>query len=138
MFFIFLLDGGPDHDELGYFERAVWNLSFFLNLLWLWYKNSTSKNLYLEKGCIISIHFVWSRPRISMTEEVGVGRGRQVWCGGGECGRCMMESSIVLYHSLSPIPNTLYRCIRLYIKNQYGRVGRVSSLREYPEITEPI
>jgi len=39
----------------------------------------------------------------------------------------VMTSSIVLYHSLSPIPNTLYRCIRLYIKNQHGRVGFVPS-----------
>jgi hypothetical protein len=45
---------------------------------------------------------------------------------------------IQLYHSVSPIPNTLYRCIRLYIKNQHGRVGRVLSLQDYPEITEPI
>jgi hypothetical protein len=37
----------------------------------------------------------------------------------------VMVSSIMLYHSLSPIPNTLYRCIRLHIKNQHGRVGRV-------------
>jgi hypothetical protein len=39
------------------------------------------------KGCIISIHFVWSRPRKSVTESVGVGRGRQVWYRWGECGR---------------------------------------------------
>jgi hypothetical protein len=32
-------------------------------------------------------------------------------------------SPFALYHFLSPIPNTLYRCIRLYIKNQHGRVG---------------
>jgi hypothetical protein len=37
----------------------------------------------------------------------------------------VMTSPMTLYHSLSPIPNTLYRCIRLYIKNQHGRVGRV-------------
>jgi hypothetical protein len=55
---------------------------------------------------------------------------------GSSCRRCdeptrhflryhVMASPITLYHSLSPIPNTLYRCIRLYIKNQHGRVGRV-------------
>jgi hypothetical protein len=37
----------------------------------------------------------------------------------------VMTSPITLYHTLSPIPNTLYRCIRLYTKNQHGRVGRV-------------
>ena len=37
----------------------------------------------------------------------------------------IVVSPITLYHSLSPIPNTLYRCIRLYSKNQHGRVGRV-------------
>jgi hypothetical protein len=36
----------------------------------------------------------------------------------------IVVSPITLYHSLSPIPNTLYRCIRLYIKNQHGRVVR--------------
>jgi hypothetical protein len=39
------------------------------------------------KGCIISIHFVWSRSRKSVTESVGVGRGRQVWYRWGECPR---------------------------------------------------
>jgi hypothetical protein len=37
----------------------------------------------------------------------------------------VMVSPMRLYHSLSPIPNTRYRCIRLYIKNQHGRVGGV-------------
>ncbi len=46
---------------------------------------------------------------------------------------------MTLYHSLSPIPNTLYRCIRLYIKNQHGRVGRVCLFAgEYPETIELI
>ena len=39
--------------------------------------------------------------------------------------RSVMTSPMTLYHSLSPIPNTLYRCIRLCIKNQCAWSGRV-------------
>jgi hypothetical protein len=52
----------------------------------------------------------------------------------GSCWRCdeparhflryhVMAAPMTLYHSLSPIRNTLYRCIRLYIKNQHGQVA---------------
>ena len=37
----------------------------------------------------------------------------------------MMSSPMTLYHSLSPIPNTLCRCIRLYSESmQHGREGK--------------
>jgi hypothetical protein len=37
----------------------------------------------------------------------------------------VMTSPMTLYHSLSPIPNTLYRCIRLYSESiHHGREGK--------------
>ncbi len=42
----------------------------------------------------------------------------------------VMASPMTLYHSLSPIPNTLYRCIRLYSESmQHDREGKVAISR---------
>ena len=40
------------------------------------------------KGCIMSLHFVWSRPRKSEIEGVGSGEWKAGMVIGSECGRC--------------------------------------------------